>query len=540
MAKQDVNVLIRARDEASKKFGMIGRSAMSMGQMIRRAAGLAGVYFGTRAIVNTMRESLALYSKQIEAEIKLQQAYIATGGAVGLATDEMKKYAAELQKVTRFGDEVTIEGMSLLMTFKNIQGDAFKRTTELAMDLNTAMGKGTGSLKETMLQLGKALNDPILGLTQLRRVGVSFTDAQADQIRQLVKTNDLLGAQTIMMDELTSQFGGQARAAVNSYAGAVERMRNAVGDLKERIGQALTPTMQRFADNMKVWAERNADTMYRWVATGISYVELITDSFKSLIAYLRTDFKSAIEWVWDAFLRVMKQAVHSAIDLAIAAGKGIARGIKIGMDATGGRERRISAEAERIYFERGGPSKKSGIRRTPSDAALFNEALEEAFVREREKTTESLIGSTLRLMAGEWEKTMADLRKSMPDELGKSVDAAMEKHRQRLEAIAAGQYGRPEMPGAGAGLLPFGGGAAGGLGGLGGVAAVESRFLTGGGIKDPTEGMTEWERRTWELEQRRERRDKEAMTYFKHLEYLKDMGSRHAADRLELKPARFK
>jgi hypothetical protein len=58
-------------------------------------------------------------------------------------------------------------------------------------------------MKSSAIQLGKALNDPIKGVTALQRVGVSFTQSQKDQIKTLVESGDTMDAQKIILGELS-------------------------------------------------------------------------------------------------------------------------------------------------------------------------------------------------------------------------------------------------------------------------------------------------------------------------------------------------
>ena len=85
MAKHSVNVLIKARDEASKKFKTIGLSAVNMGSMLKKAAAAVAFYFGARAIKNYLQASLAAYAEQEKSTTKLAQALEATGYATGFS-----------------------------------------------------------------------------------------------------------------------------------------------------------------------------------------------------------------------------------------------------------------------------------------------------------------------------------------------------------------------------------------------------------------------------------------------------------------------
>lgn len=218
-----------------------GRSQVTtFTQGVRGAfGGLVGALGPVAAAVGTTfaaGKSIAAARTQIQAEQKLAAVLKATQGAAGLSAQEIASYASELQGVTNFGDEATIAAASVLATFKEIKGDTFKETLGAAQDLSTVMGQ---DLQTSVVQLGKALNDPINGVTALRRVGVSFTQSQLEQIRTLQESGDLMGAQRVILNELKSEFGGAATALADPWT----QMNNTIGDVGENIGFALMPSL---------------------------------------------------------------------------------------------------------------------------------------------------------------------------------------------------------------------------------------------------------------------------------------------------------
>ena len=153
----------------------------------------------------------------------------------------MKKYASQLQDVTKYGDEVTIDAMAIMSTFKSIKGDVFKEPIASAQDMATVLNT---DLNAAVMQIGKALESPEIGLTALRRSGVSFSQEQVKQIKQLVAEGKKQEAQLIMLKELQNEFGGAAKAAAGDAYGAATQLSNAWGDLKEVIGAAVTPSVE--------------------------------------------------------------------------------------------------------------------------------------------------------------------------------------------------------------------------------------------------------------------------------------------------------
>jgi phage-related minor tail protein len=121
--------------------------------------------------------------------------------------------ATSISRKTGMDDEAIQSGENLLLTFTNIHNETgrgnqiFTRATRTIADMSAALGQDT---KSSAIQLGKALNDPIKGVTALQRVGVSFTQSQRDQIKTLVESGNTLDAQKMILRELRKEFGGSA------------------------------------------------------------------------------------------------------------------------------------------------------------------------------------------------------------------------------------------------------------------------------------------------------------------------------------------
>ena len=209
-----------------------GKAALKVGAIGAAMGAMAGMY----ALARGLAAATSAAMEQRDAEAKLGAVLKATGNAAGFTLGQLKGMASGFQEVTTFGDETILSGMALLATFKNIRGEAFERTTKAAMDMATVMGT---DLQSSLLMLGKAVNDPLLGLTALGRAGVQFNDAQKEQIELMVESGDLMGAQTLILEELESQFGGAAEAAGGPFNKALGQLKNTWGDLLEEVGFAI-------------------------------------------------------------------------------------------------------------------------------------------------------------------------------------------------------------------------------------------------------------------------------------------------------------
>jgi hypothetical protein len=231
----------RLESSAGRGSKVLGGLKSALGTGLKIAGGAAAIGLG--AVGFALRDSLSLAREQINVEKQLEAVLKSTGGAAGLTADEIKKMASELQGVTNFGDEATLAGQNMLLTFTNIGKDVFPQATETMLNMSQAMGQ---DIKSSAIQLGKALNDPIAGIGALSRVGIQFTDQQKDMIAAMMEAGDVAGAQAIILGELETQFGGSARA----MAEPAIQLQNVWGDMKEEIGKAVIPLLANLAQRL--------------------------------------------------------------------------------------------------------------------------------------------------------------------------------------------------------------------------------------------------------------------------------------------------
>jgi len=189
---------------------------------------------GLAAGVGVASTALGIYIRNtIEAE-KVQSQLASrikdTGGAAGKSVADLNKVSAALQNLTTFDDESIGRVQAMLLTFRNIKGDNFDSATKAVLNLSTAMGT---DLNSAALQVGKALNDPIAGISALSRAGVQFSEDQKKAIKALVETGDAAGAQQIILRELQGEMGTAAEAARNTLGGALEALKNSFDNLLE-------------------------------------------------------------------------------------------------------------------------------------------------------------------------------------------------------------------------------------------------------------------------------------------------------------------
>lgn len=253
MADQEVKVILKGVDQTGDSFKLVGQKMKGLDTDVSGLAktiGGASLAIGGLAIafgVDTVKSAIASQNAiaQLNAVLK------STGGVSGQTIDSLTKTAAALQSMTTYSDEAIESAQGLLLTFTGIKGPIFEEATKTVLDMSTALGQ---DLKSSSIQLGKALQDPILGITALRRVGVNFNDTQKDIIKTMVESGDVIGAQKLILKELSLEFGGSAAAAGETFAGKMAIITNQVDDMKESIGGAIIEAITPFINDLSTWA----------------------------------------------------------------------------------------------------------------------------------------------------------------------------------------------------------------------------------------------------------------------------------------------
>jgi len=249
-----LNIIMKFTQQGKDNLDKAGTGLKKVNSAFQNITGVSLGAAGALAAVGSaigFSVDAAMESEKVMAAT--QSVIRATGGAAGLSAEQISALAQAESELTSIDDEVVQGGMNMLLTFKGIGGDVFPRASRAMEDMAVAMAKGdTASvdLQGTAIQLGKALNDPIAGMTALKRVGVTFSDQQRDQIQKMMQMNDLAGAQGIILSELESEFGGMAETMGNTAAGKIQKAKNALENLGEMAGSITLPAISNLADVM--------------------------------------------------------------------------------------------------------------------------------------------------------------------------------------------------------------------------------------------------------------------------------------------------
>lgn len=223
--------LSKVKDIADKNNNTMAKFAQGIGQA-------ASAFAGFSIIKSTITE----FQNAEMAQNKLNKAFENTKGTLGVTKNELEKFGRTLEDKTIFGGEAIASVQTKLIAFRNIGGDAFLRATEMALNFSTATGQDAAAGATI---LGKALSNPIEGLSALKKAGVDFNFEQEQMIEKMVRAGDIYNAQKMILDELDKTYKGVAESQAQG-TGQLILMANKFGDLSEKIGEVLFSYLEPF------------------------------------------------------------------------------------------------------------------------------------------------------------------------------------------------------------------------------------------------------------------------------------------------------
>jgi hypothetical protein len=226
-----------------KGIKQAGKAIGNFGSGLKKVAGLLVAAFAVNQLKDFAVEAVKGAEAARQANDRLYaiaQSMNLFGAETASVTDRLKEFADANEINLGVDADVIKATQAKLLTFAELgktadeTGGAFDRATLAALDLAAA---GFGTAETNAIQLGKALQDPIKGISALSRSGVTFTDEQKNMIRAMVEANDILGAQDLVLKAIEQQVGGTAEETATSS----EKMELAFNRLKDSVGDALLP-----------------------------------------------------------------------------------------------------------------------------------------------------------------------------------------------------------------------------------------------------------------------------------------------------------
>jgi len=203
----------------------------------------------------------------------------------------------------------------MLLTFTNIRNevgkgnDIFDQSVGILADMSTAMGT---DMKSGAIGLGKALNDPIAGITALTRVGVTFSDQQKEQIKNFVNAGKVAEAQKVILAELNKEFGGSGAAFAATDAGKAAKFQDAIEGIQQSVATGLLPVVTRVREQLTGFLSDPA-TLGQAEALGNAIASIFSEGNLRTAATLMTGAAGAISTAIKLFSSLPPQVQALAV-----------------------------------------------------------------------------------------------------------------------------------------------------------------------------------------------------------------------------------
>ena len=226
--------------KATRAMTKFGKSMQRTGQSLSRNLTLPVLAFSAA--------SVKAFDEQIKAETKLRTAL----GEDEKAFARLKKQAQELQKLTLFGDEATIEAAAFLAQL-GLNENAITKLLPLIQDFATAQNMQLGDAAKLVAKsVGSSTN-------ALSRYGITIegTVGETERLDSAVNA-------------LSTAFGGTASAIATQGLGPFQQLKNELGDVSEEFGklileniEPLKTALQGLASNLRSLSTEQKQTIIK-------------------------------------------------------------------------------------------------------------------------------------------------------------------------------------------------------------------------------------------------------------------------------------
>lgn len=318
----------RGMKSAQTSLSGVSKSIEGVQKLLKSAFSLVGITASVGAVVNFGKKAVTSADEANKRFNILANTIRATGASTWTSVEELDKMAKAYAESTDYSVSEVEKMQSVLLGFRNITGDTFEEASDAIMDMATVMGMDLTSAVQTV---GKALDDPVKGLDSLRRQGFQFTDEQKAELAQLVKNGEQMKAQKIILDELSTTYGGASKAGQSAFA----RLQHTMDAFRENLGNKLMPVvnmvMEKMSESMnKVSSIINSADFDRFIAIVIN----VGNKVKSILENISGEIKKVFDSIKSTFGSVDFSPVISLMDTLLGVVKKIFGEIKSNIQAS--------------------------------------------------------------------------------------------------------------------------------------------------------------------------------------------------------------
>lgn len=225
----------RGVKKAVSQFKRLETTGEKAGFALRQAGKLAAAGIASAAVglagaaTAAWSFAKAAMADQV-SQLQLSRALKASAKATDAQVKSTEKWITKTQMALGIADDQLRPALARLVRSTKDVGQA-QRILSAALDVSAQTGR---PLEQVVQALGRAYDG---NKTALGRLGLGFDKAQL----KAMSFNDILG-------QLEKKTGGSAAAKANTFAGKMDRLKQAFNEMKESLGVVVLEYLQKFVD----------------------------------------------------------------------------------------------------------------------------------------------------------------------------------------------------------------------------------------------------------------------------------------------------
>ena len=221
----------------------------------------------TVGLVAYGKKAFGFYKQQAKAEQRLKSALQATSREYTLNSALIKSYAADLQRSTTIGDELSIAVASIGISMNDLATKDVPLYISAIGNYAVAAARADGTTKDlgaTARRVSMWLNDLSGDIASVEKAVRGWTEEETQHVKALVKAGQTREAQLYVLRRLEESYKGMA-AGQRDDVGLTDSLRNAINDLHESMGKLLWERVKPYVSSLLDWfeAQENIDMAVR-------------------------------------------------------------------------------------------------------------------------------------------------------------------------------------------------------------------------------------------------------------------------------------
>ena len=228
------------------------------------------------------------FLEQERANIRLTKLMMNVPKTTMEGVQAIADYSRALSKNTTIARDVVQIGASQLATFF-LQKDSIEKLLPAYTDLLAGI-YGYNVTQQQAINGANILGKAFIGLPgMMRRWGIVLTDTQAD----MIKTGDEATRVSVLVDVLTTNFGGLAEAMAKTREGQLQQMKNSLRETAKIMGAFLSPAIDRLVEQ----GNKLSQTLYSLIIDPTQMFQKLADGVRKFYEGLSIAGKGVVLFV---------------------------------------------------------------------------------------------------------------------------------------------------------------------------------------------------------------------------------------------------